>query len=1107
MYLVKWKDRCHREDTWEEEEQLRAMAPRKLENYIMKRARMAEDPLLSCMDSEDPTAQFHEIDRIIGSQKRAGGHTYYLVKWEGLPYGESTWESQEDLDQAAIDAFLLRQSNPLGSTSKTKRAFTKLEEQPTFLGGGDPTLRLRPYQLEGVNWMAYSWCNRTNAILADEMGLGKTIQSVCFLSVLAHSYGMTGPSLVVVPLSTIDAWRREFARWDPRLNVLVYSGDARSRTVLRRYELENDFQVVLTTYELVMKDAQVLFAAIPFKLLLIDEGHRLKSGTGLLHDRLSSGLAPSSARFLITGTPLQNSLRELWSLLHFLQPERFPSYEDFASQYGTVGTNEEEAQVAGEQLGQLHALLKPHLLRRMKKDVEKGLPSKTERILRVPLATEQRELYRLVLTKNYRELAARQSGSSKNVGSLSNILVELKKVCNHPALLEGGTDDLVSSCGKMALLDQLLARLLQDGHRVLIFSQMVRMLDILSRHLASLSIQFCRIDGSTPTEARRRAIQVFNAPDSPYQCFLLSTRAGGLGINLETADTVIIYDSDWNPQNDLQAMARAHRIGQTRPVSIFRLVSRGTVEETILERAKQKMVLDHLVIGSNAHDGQANGGSTGPQPGSSIFSRQELQAILQFGAQNIFNDHQGEEESAMMQDGKMHFDLDDLLKRTVPLEDEPDVNGTAGLLGQFQVADFNPITTSKQEKRTDDVLGWDQIIPEGVRVEAMREAEQHEIMQKEMEMQEALLVSATSRRRPKTTDTKSTSDKPTSSGSTTGTAKTGSTQGKSPALSVESMSLGEEGQSRAVSAVLPVSKAEARLVAAAVLKFGLDTERLTSACPGISSVAETAKMLYEATLAHPDTKGLVFPNGFYLSVAQLRDRVQVLQHLAKLLKDIPHDSPDLASWRIHDPKRRVKNVMLSGARCWSTPSWSIIDDAHLLVGVHRHGFGEWEAVLADEELALAQAKKAYESEDPKALPKALHLGRRVEYIVNALSSTRSEPSAIRKEPSVVKKEPSKKGPAKKDALPVDAQEPEDLGNKRMKHFFKPVRAQLAFLASLDSSALTTRLDELCKAVLSIGRHIGEREECWAWVTRVWPTEITGKELEALYTKIKAQQQN
>lgn len=1105
---MKWKDRCHREDTWEEEEQLRAMAPRKLENYILKKARMAEDPLLSCMDSEDPTAQFHEIDRIIGSQKRAG-LTYYLVKWEGLPYGESTWESQEDLDQAAIDAFLLRKSNPLTPTiSKTRRIFTKLEEQPAYLGGGDPTLRLRPYQLEGVNWMAYSWCNRTNAILADEMGLGKTIQSVCFLSVLAHSYGMTGPSLVVVPLSTIDAWRREFARWDPRLNVLVYSGDARSRTVLRRYELENDFQVVLTTYELVMKDAQILFGAIPFKLLLIDEGHRLKSGTGLLHDRLSSGLAPSSARFLITGTPLQNSLQELWSLLHFLQPERFPSYEDFASQYGTVGTN--DAQVAGEQLGQLHALLKPHLLRRMKKDVEKGLPIKTERILRVPLAKEQRELYRLVLTKNYRELAARQSGSNKNVGSLSNILVELKKVCNHPALLEGGTDDLVGSCGKMALLDQLLARLLQDGHRVLIFSQMVRMLDILSRHLSSLSIQFCRIDGSTPTEARRRAIQVFNSPDSPYQCFLLSTRAGGLGINLETADTVIIYDSDWNPQNDLQAMARAHRIGQTRPVSIFRLVSRGTVEETILERAKQKMVLDHLVIGSNTHGGSSAESGQSTMGQASIFSRQELQAILQFGAQNIFA--ADTDDPNMMQDGKMHFDLDDLLKRTVPLEEDlNDDNGTAGLLGQFQVADFNPIA-SKEEKRPDEVLGWDQIIPEGVRMNVMRDAEQHELMQKEMEVQEALLVSATSRRRPKST--KDASDGPTADKPSRSTKKSQAlptTHGKSPAMSTNSLE--DEGQSRAVSVVLPVSKVEARLVAAAVLKFGLDTERLTSACPNIPHAVETANMLYEATLAHPDTKGLVFPNGFYLSVAQLRDRVQVLQHLANLLKGIRYDSADLASWRIHDPKRRVKNVMLSGARCWSTPSWSIIDDAHLLVGVHRHGFGEWDVILADEELGLAQAKMAYESADPKALPKALHLGRRVEYIVNALSSDPAK--AVKKDTIKTERKPAKPStrPSTKESAKESANEPIDASgeteNKKMKHLFKPVRAQLAFLASLDSSALTTRLDELCKAVLSIGRHISTHQddlEAWAWVTRVWPTEITGKELEALYNKIKAQQQ-
>lgn len=304
--------------------------------------------------------------------------------------------------------------------------------------------------------------------------------------------------------------------------------------------------------------------------------------------------------------------------MHFLDPHKFCSLPEFESTYG--GLTESVATVT--HLSKLHDLLKPYLLRRTKSDVLKSLPSKTERILRVDMSDMQKRYYRWVLTKNFNELNKGLRGNS--VSSLSNTIMELKKVANHPYLFENAElknhestlqvcwcsspstllgltlqqelTRMVANSGKMVLLDRLLDRLFETGHRVLIFSQMVRMLDILADYLVLKGFKFQRLDGSMRSEDRQHAMDHFNADGSPDFVFLLSTRAGGLGVNLATADTVIIFDSDWNPQNDLQAEARAHRIGQTKTVNIYRFVMKSSVEEDILERAKRKMVLDHLVI-------------------------------------------------------------------------------------------------------------------------------------------------------------------------------------------------------------------------------------------------------------------------------------------------------------------------------------------------------------------------------------------------------------------------------------------------------------------------------------------------------------------------------
>lgn len=303
----------------------------------------------------------------------------------------------------------------------------------------------------------------------------------------------------------------------------------------------------------------------------------------------------------------------------------------------------------------MHKQLEPFILRRVKKDVEKSLPAKVEQILRVEMTAVQKQYYKWILTKNYNALRKGVKGSTT---TFLNIVIELKKCCNHSYLTKPmevdsqiGQNDylqqLLKGSGKLVLLDKLLIRLKETGHRVLIFSQMVRMLDLLGEYLQRRHFQFQRLDGSIKGELRRQALDHFNAEGSQDFCFLLSTRAGGLGINLATADTVIIFDSDWNPQNDLQAQARAHRIGQKNQVNIYRLVTARSVEEEIVERAKQKMVLDHLVIQRMDTTGRTvldKKGSSNNTP----FNKEDLTAILKFGAEELFKDEEDENDDPVV---------------------------------------------------------------------------------------------------------------------------------------------------------------------------------------------------------------------------------------------------------------------------------------------------------------------------------------------------------------------------------------------------------------------------------------------------------------------------
>lgn len=509
--------------------------------------------------------------------------------------------------------------------------------------------------------------------------------------------------------------------------LLHLQGNKRSRETMREYEWYTEtnhlkFHVCLTTYETVTAD-DVELGNIRWACVMVDEAHRLKNSESRCHLTLSR--FTHHHRVLITGTPLQNSLRELWALLRFIMPEQFASWEMFSATYGELGDGDHN------KLSLLHEHLKPYLIRRVKKEVEKSLPSKVEQILRVGLSHRQREFYKHIVTRNY---SALRSLKGQKQTSLINVIMELKKCCNHASLVEGENapraDDeasilrqLLKGSGKLMLLDKLLMRLKERGNRVLIFSQMVMMLDVLALYLQLRGYTFQRLDGNVTNERRKQAINHFNAPNSRDFCFLLSTRAGGLGVNLATADTVVIFDSDWNPQNDLQAQARAHRIGQKKQVNIYRLVTKSTVEEDILERAKQKMVLDHLVIQRMDTTGGALLNARAAQKkGAADFSKTELDAIIKFGAAELFkeNPEGGDAEDRALEE----MDIDTILSKAETHDTSAASGGLGGdLLSAFKTVD---IATNEDELDGEDEKppDWEDIIPEEERQRLLREEEE-----------------------------------------------------------------------------------------------------------------------------------------------------------------------------------------------------------------------------------------------------------------------------------------------------------------------------------------------------------------------------------------------
>ncbi|KAI0296669.1 SNF2 family N-terminal domain-containing protein [Russula brevipes] len=492
----------------------------------------------------------------------------------------------------------------------------KVTRQPSLLIGGT----LKDYQVKGLQWMVSLYNNRLNGILADEMGLGKTIQTISLVAFLIEVKKQKGPYLVVVPLSTMTNWSGEFAKWAPAVKTISYKGNPMQRRALQSELRVNQFQVLLTTYEYIIKDRPIL-SKMRWVHMIIDEGHRMKNTQSKLAQTLTT-YYHARYRLILTGTPLQNNLPELWSLLNFVLPKIFNSVKSFDEWFNTpfansgtpdkIELNEEEALLI---IRRLHKVLRPFLLRRLKKDVEAELPDKVEKVVKVKMSALQAQLYKQM--KKYKMIADGNDkpGKSGGVKGLSNELMQLRKICQHPFLFESVEDKinpaglidekLIRTSGKIELLSRILPKFFSTGHRVLIFFQMTKVMDIMEDFLKMMGWKYLRLDGGTKTEERAGHVQQFNAKDSDITVFILSTRAGGLGLNLQTADTVIIFDSDWNPHADLQAQDRAHRIGQTKSVRILRFITEKSVEEAMYARARYKLDIDDKVIQAGRFDNKS----------------------------------------------------------------------------------------------------------------------------------------------------------------------------------------------------------------------------------------------------------------------------------------------------------------------------------------------------------------------------------------------------------------------------------------------------------------------------------------------------------------------
>ncbi|KAJ5494397.1 SNF2-related protein [Penicillium fimorum] len=1001
-FCIKWQDKSHYHATWESNESIANFrSTRRVDNYVRKvlnediRLQYSvdsppEDREKWNLDRErdvEAIEDYKKVERVIGVRDGEDGTTEYLVKWKRLLYDSCTWEPEDlvsEIAQREIDRFLDRTARqPISDKNEinvaTRKSFEPIHGTPSFLQNGE----LKDFQVKGLNFLAFNWVRGRNVILADEMGLGKTVQTVAFINWMRHVRRQQGPFIVIVPLSTMPAWADTFDHWTPDLNYVVYNGSEKARSVLRDYELMVDgnpkrpkFHVLLTTYEYAMNDSPFL-GQFKWQFMGVDEAHRLKNRDSQLYVKLFEWKC--QARLLITGTPIQNNLAELSALMDFLNPGLIEVDVDM----------DLNSEAASQKLAELTNAIQPYMLRRTKSKVESDLPPKTEKIIRVELSDVQLEYYKNILTKNY---AALNDGNKGMKQSLLNIMMELKKASNHPfmfpnaeaKILEGSSrrEDIlramITSSGKMMLLDQLLRKLSVDGHRVLIFCQMVGMLNILSEYMEYRGYKYQRLDGTIPSAARRLAIEHYNAPGSTDFAFLLSTRAGGLGINLMTADTVVLFDSDWNPQADLQAMARAHRIGQTRPVSVYRLVSKDTIEEEVIERARNKLLLEFITIQRGVTDKEASEmqnkmARVVAEPNST----DDISRILKRRGQKMFEQTDNQKKLEQL-------DIDSVLANAELHQTEEaeqiQADGGEEFLKAFDFVDI----------KVDD-LTWDDIIPkeqlEVLKAEEKRKDDDHYLAE--------VIEQNRPRKRHAPADTTDSREE---------------RKAKRLARAQVNIDDGEE-ESASLDPKRPLGEKEYRALSRAFLRYGdmddseeliledarLQTRDRATVRAALHEITDKANSLVQASLdqleamkqsgrnpTKKEQKAVLFDHHGVkrLNAWTIVERPPDMRLIRSIIKSLP----DFRTFRLPEATK------LADYSC----QWGAREDGMLLVGIARHGFGAWTQIRDDTELGLGdkffleehrverKTQRLQTEEKATKSPGAVHLVRRAEYLMSVL---------------------------------------------------------------------------------------------------------------------------
>ncbi|KAJ5972015.1 Zinc finger PHD-type [Penicillium vulpinum] len=739
-YLIKWHNMSYFRVTWLIGDWVWSKAPAMQMKSFLKSDRSTK-PIMTTVEAvlEDNLrvdiifdVEYHNEPELQEDRANPEMVKRAYVKYKGLTYEDSVWEDPpsqtdtgrwEDFKAALIDRVLREDIHPPRPKDlQTRLRHTRREEfdqsliltsQPTLVTGGE----LMEYQMDGVNWLLYMFFMQKNAILADDMGLGKTIQVITTFAALIEKLDCF-PFLVVVPNATVQNWRREIKHWSPDIRVVTYYGSASAREMARKYEMFHRngtlcCHVVIASYESMSDDsAKRVLSTVNWAGLVVDEGQRLKNDKTQLYERLRR--MNFGFKLLLTGTPLQNNIRELFNLIQFIDPDH--NAEELEMQYGGV--------LGKEEITELHDMIRPFLLRRTKAEVLPFLPPMVQIIIPISMSVVQKKLYKSILQKNpqlIKAICKKQTGQLKRAErhNLNNILMQLRKCLCHPFIynrdIEEQTVDpelshqrLVEASGKLQLLNLMLPRLQERGHRVLIFSQFLENLNIVEDFLAGLGLQYRRLDGALSSREKQQQIDQFNAPDSPFFAFLLSTRSGGVGINLATADTVIIMDPDFNPKQDMQALSRAHRIGQKNTVLVFHLVVRASVEEKIMQKGKTKMALDHVLIDRIEAD----------------QDEEDLESILKHGAQALFD----EDDSA-----DITYDshsIDRLLDRSQA--EQADQTAGEGSSHQNEQVQFNFARVWQKDRdsleevtETEDtpldVTAWEKILQERER-EALEEA-------------------------------------------------------------------------------------------------------------------------------------------------------------------------------------------------------------------------------------------------------------------------------------------------------------------------------------------------------------------------------------------------